>query len=162
MVDMSITLKQALLALLVASVATDAAADPALDGYADRVASWGAAEAVVDADLADVCGPGFLLWHRDLITDICAPLCTSDAECLDGLERCAVLPVPGTILDERAFVDDDPALVDRIAPADEEDVDSAVYDLVGVCDPFFDIEGTASADLVEVIELEADGEVSLE
>jgi hypothetical protein len=134
----------------------DVAPEPAQAAYVEAVAEHGAYEPVVDADLPPECGDGEVLWHRDGLTDICAPLCSTDADCIEGMERCAALVVPGVaaptpttsdVLDEngavlvepRAFVDDDEEAADR----------AAIGESIAVCDPFFDLAGaTEAADFI--------------
>lgn len=131
--------------------------DPALAGYLDRVAEHGAGVEVVDAELPPECPEGFVLWHRDSLMDVCTPLCSTDDDCIVGVERCAALVIPGVVappsdvvevedagevivVEARAFVDDDEAAVERV------EVGAAI----AVCDPFFDFDGATDADLVDV------------
>ena len=122
--------------------------DPAFAGYLERVAEHGANVAVVDAELLADCADGELLWHRDGETDICAPLCSTDDDCIVGLERCAALVIPGVVepipveelavddngepipAEASAFVDDDAVAAER----------AAVGQAIAVCDPFFDLD----------------------
>ena len=131
--------------------------DPAFAGYLEHVAEHGADEPVVDAELPPECEDGEVLWHRDGLTDLCAPLCATDDDCIVGLERCAALVIPGVVepipVDElyvddngepipaeaRAFVDDDAVAVERVEAGQA----------IAVCDPFFDLDGaTDDADFL--------------
>ena len=135
----------------------DLAPEPAQAAYAEAVAEHGAYEPVVDADLPPECGDGEVLWHRDGLTDICAPLCSTDADCIEGMERCAALVVPQVVepvtadevaVDEdgepvpaeaRAFVDDDAVALEN----------AEAGHAIAVCDPFFDLDGaTETADFL--------------
>ncbi len=133
-------------------VSDDAVVDPALAGYLERVAEHGADVPVVDAELPPECDDGEVLWHRDGEIDICAPLCSTDDDCVVGFERCAALVIPGVVepiaaeeleVDEngeaipaeaRTFVDDDEVAVERVEAGQA----------IAVCDPFFDLHGATS------------------
>src|SRR5688572_16230448 len=119
--------------------------DPALEAYAARVASHGADVGIVDATAANPCGADEFLWRRALDIEFCAPQCTSDLDYIEGFERCADIPLPGSAVPDRVFLDDQPELQSRIESANRETVhaaEGAVYDIVAVCDPFFDAEGS--------------------
>ncbi len=135
----------------------EVAPDPAFEAYAEQVAEHGADEPVVEADLPPECDDGEVLWHRDGLTDICAPLCSTDADCIEGMERCAALVVPQVVepvtadevaVDEdgepvpaeaRAFVDDDAVALEN----------AEAGHAIAVCDPFFDLDGaTETADFL--------------
>ena len=117
-----------------------AAPDPAVAAYEARIASHGQEAAVVDVELPPLCPAGSLLWHRDVATDLCTPVCTTDADCLEGLERCAVVSLPDAAQQVRVFADDDDAALDRIE----------AEQAIGLCDVFFDVDGPPSADLIAV------------
>jgi hypothetical protein len=125
--------------------------DP-IDAYHALVATHGAGPPVVDAELPPECPAGFVLWHRDVETDLCAPLCASDADCIEGLERCAAIPTPsaytaaaeGDVVD-RVFVDDEPAVLEGTVEAAGDEAT-----VIAICDPLFDVEGAASAELIEI------------
>jgi hypothetical protein len=136
--------------------------DAAHRGYLARIATHGSRRAVVDADLTPECPAGSMLWHRDSVTDLCAPLCKSDTDCIEGIERCAALSIPGVIEDEelarerqalgadadqvegsrgrRDFVDDDADAARRVSAGKA----------LALCDPFFDFEGATDESLVEL------------
>jgi hypothetical protein len=135
----------------------EVAPDPALEAYVEQVAEHGADEPVVEADQPPECDDGEVLWHRDGLTDICAPLCSTDADCIEGMERCAALVVPQVVepvtadevvVDEngepvpaeaRAFVDDDAVALES----------AEAGHAIAVCDPFFDLNGaTETADFL--------------
>lgn len=134
--------------------------DAAHRGYLARIATHGSRRAVVDADLMPECPDGSMLWHRDSTTDLCAPLCKSDTDCIEGLERCAALSIPGV-------VEDDDLVLEREALGADAEGDRGRRDLVdddsdalrrlqagtaiAVCDPFFDFDGATDADLVDVV-----------
>jgi hypothetical protein len=123
------------------SVDAVAVADPSHVSYEMRVAAHGDHAPVVDADLPPLCPAGSVLWHRDIATDLCTPVCTTDADCLEGLERCAVISLPEAVPQlVRVFADDDVTALERV------DAEQAV----ALCDVFFDAEGPPSADLIEV------------
>ena len=117
-----------------------AAPEPALAGYEAQIATHGQQAPVVDVDLPPLCAPGSLLWHRDVATDFCTPVCTTDADCLEGLERCAVVSLPDAAQRVRVFADDDDDALDRIE----------AEQAIGLCDVFFDVDGPPSADLIAV------------
>ncbi len=135
----------------------EVAPDPALEAYVEQVAEHGADEPVVEADRPPECDDGEVLWHRDGLTDICAPLCSTDADCIEGMERCAALVVPQVVepvtadevvVDEngepvpaeaRAFVDDDAVALEN----------AEAGHAIAVCDPLFDLNGaTETADFL--------------
>jgi hypothetical protein len=96
------------------------------------------------------------------VTALCAPLCKSDTDCIEGIERCAALSIPGVVEDEelarerqalgadadqvegsrgrRDFVDDDPDAARRVTAGKA----------LALCDPFFDFEGATDESLVEL------------
>lgn len=85
--------------LATVALAGTAIADSALDGYAARVETQAHLAPVVDEVL---CAPGEILWHRDLVTTLCAPLCTADADCIEGLKRCAAIPATRSMTSTRS------------------------------------------------------------
>jgi hypothetical protein len=91
------------------------------------------------------------MWHRDSLTDVCTPLCLTDSDCIEGIERCAALQIAGVVEDEsdsedgdsrgrRDFVDDEPGALERVEAGAA----------MAVCDPFFDFDGATDAELVTV------------
>jgi len=136
--------------------------DAAHRGYLARIATHG--RALVDADLTPECPAGSMLWHRDSVTDLCAPLCKSDTDCIEGIERCAALSIPGVVEDEDLVLEREAlgADADQVEGArgrrdlvdDDSDALRRVQagTAIGVCDPFFDFDGATDADLVEVVD----------
>jgi len=137
--------------------------DAAHGGYLARIATYGSQRAAVDADLTPECPAGSMLWHRDSVTDLCAPLCKSDTDCIEGIERCAALSIPGVVEDEDLVLEREAlgADADQVEGArgrrdlvdDDSDALRRVQagTAIAVCDPFFDFEGATDADLVEVV-----------
>jgi len=136
--------------------------DEAHAAYAARVAEYERAARLTHVVEEPPCPEGSMLWQRDSVTALCAPLCTGDVDCIEGVERCAALSIPGVIEDEefarerqalgadadqvegsrgrRDFVDDDRDAARRVREGKA----------LGLCDPFFDFEGATDASLVEV------------
>ena len=136
--------------------------DEAHAAYAARVTEYERAARRAPVVEEPACPEGSMLWQRDSLTALCAPVCTSDVDCIEGIERCAALSIPGVIEDEefarerealgadadqvegsrgrRDFVDDDRDAARRVREGKA----------LGLCDPFFDFEGATDASLVEV------------
>jgi hypothetical protein len=123
--------------------------DPALVDYQARVE--GHLGVPVAEAAAPECPEGSVMWHRDSLTDVCTPLCLTDSDCIEGIERCAALQIAGVVEDEsdsedgdsrgrRDFVDDEPGALERVEAGAA----------MAVCDPFFDFDGATDAELVTV------------
>jgi hypothetical protein len=138
--------------------------DQAHAGYAARMATYERAARRVPIVEEPACPEGSVLWQRDSVTAVCAPLCTTDTDCIEGIERCAALSIPGVIEDEELVRERQALGADADADHVEgsrgqrdfvdDDVDAARRVSAGralaLCDPFFDFEGATDESLVEL------------
>jgi hypothetical protein len=90
------------------------------------------------------CPPGTAEWRRGIDVTFCAYVCSSDADCDQGIERCHLLDPEAGPADPPIFIDDNPEIVDVFAAEGKP--------TEGLCDPFFDVEGVVGAEAMPVLE----------
>ena len=91
-----------------------------------------------------VCATGTAEWRRGVDVEFCAYVCSSDADCEPGIERCHLLDPEAGPADPPIFIDDNPEIVDVFAAEGEP--------TEGLCDPFFDVEGVVGAEAMPALE----------
>jgi hypothetical protein len=93
-------------------------------------------------------------WRRGVDVEFCAYVCSSDADCEQGIERCHLLDPEAGPADPPIFIDDSPEIVDVFA-ADGKPTE-------GLCDPFFDVEGVVGAEPMLLIAEEEEAGLSVD
>jgi hypothetical protein len=102
----------------------------------------------IAASSGEPCSNRAIEWRRDVDVEFCAYVCSSDADCEPGIERCHLLDPEAGPADPPIFIDDNPEIVDVFAAEGKP--------IEGLCDPFFDVEGVVGAEAMPVLEEKAE------
>ena len=94
-------------------------------------------------EAAETCGADTVEWRRGVDVTFCAYVCSSDADCEQGIERCHLLDPEAGPADPPIFIDDNPEIIDVFAAEGKP--------TEGLCDPFFDFEGVVGAKVVAFV-----------